>query len=94
MPLVTFLYGLWEIEMNVKNRFYYNLKILEELIRLINKEPELRFIQALWALNLITRDKDMVIEDKFYEEPWDTLERIERFNDEKNKTSKKSKEDV
>ena len=67
----------------MKNRFYYNLKILEKLIRLINKEPDLRFIQALWALGLITVDKNTLIEDKFYEEPWDTLERIERLKSEK-----------
>lgn len=66
------------------SRFSDNLKILEELIQLLNKEPDLRFIQALWALGLITRDKDMVIEDRFYEEPWDTLKRIERFKSEKN----------
>lgn len=65
------------------SRFSDNLKILEELIQLLNKEPDLRFIQALWALGLITRDKDMVIEDRFYEEPWDTLKRIERFKSEK-----------
>ena len=78
MLIVMYLCGLWEIEMSLKSRQHYNFKILDKLESLLEKEPDLRFIQALWALGLITRDKDMNIEDKFYEEPWDTLERIER----------------
>lgn len=56
----------------------YNLKILQKLFALIMNEPDLRFIQALWALKLVDRDEgSLSIKDRFYEEPEDTLKRIE-----------------
>ena len=56
----------------------YNLKILQKLFALIMNEPDLRFIQALWTLKLIEREKDSLdIKDRFYEEPEDTLKRME-----------------
>lgn len=57
-----------------------NLKILQKLFALIMEEPDLRFIQALWALRLIDRDYSLNIIDRFYEEPEDTLVRIKRYN--------------
>lgn len=56
----------------------YNLKILQKLFALIMNEPDLRFVQALWALKLIDREKDSLdIKDRFYEESEDTLKRME-----------------
>lgn len=35
---------------------------------------DVRYIQALWALDIIDRDYSMVV-DRFYEEPVDTIRR-------------------
>lgn len=57
-----------------------NQKLLEILKETLENNPELRFIQALWALNLIDMHSmgniasDIV--DRFYEESSTTLERI------------------
>ena len=53
-----------------------NRKILELLSNEIEKYPDIRFIQALWALDIINMNDDRVIEDRFYEEPEKTLEKI------------------
>lgn len=64
--------------MKVNKRQKYNLKILQRLFTLIMDEPDLRFIQALWTLKLVDRENDSLnIKDRFYEEPEDTLRRIE-----------------
>lgn len=62
----------------------YNLKILQKLFTLIMEEPDLRFIQALWALGIIDRDENMNVKDRFHEEPEETLRRIrERLDNNK-----------
>lgn len=66
----------------MNKRQEYNLKILQKLFALIMEEPDLRFIQALWALRLIDRENDSLnIKDRFYEEPEETLKRIEKFEE-------------
>ena len=52
------------------NRQKCNLEILEELKKFLEKHPDMRFIQALWALNIVDK------EDRFYEEPEITLKKI------------------
>ena len=66
----------------MNKRQEYNLKIIQKIFALIMEEPDLRFIQALWALGIIDRDEESTfILDRFYEEPEDTLKKIEsRFN--------------
>lgn len=58
--------------MNTENRAKYNKECLEHLTKYIEAHPELRFIQALWALNIVDR------EDRFHEEPSVTLEKIKK----------------
>ena len=62
------------------NRQEANLKLLEILRKTLEKNPDLRFIQALWALKIIDIDSmDNIsgqIVDRFYEEPFETLKRI------------------
>ena len=53
-----------------------NQKLLEILKETLENNPELRFIQALWALNLIDVHSMGNIVDRFYEESSTTLERI------------------
>lgn len=48
----------------------YNLQILEEMKKFLEKQPDMRFIQALWALNIVDK------EDRFYEEPEITLAKV------------------
>lgn len=52
------------------DRSKYNLEILEEVKKFLEKQPDMRFIQALWALNIVDK------EDRFYEEPQVTLEKV------------------
>ena len=56
--------------LNWTDRGKYNKECLRLLEAYLNKCPELRFIQALWALDIVNR------EDRFYEEPDVTLEKI------------------
>lgn len=56
--------------MNIKDRDKYNKECLNKLNEFLEANPEVRFIQALWALNIIDK------EDRFYEEPKETLIRI------------------
>ena len=58
-----------------KNRQINNKKLIELISDYVDKHPEMRFIQALWALKIIDRGEVGII-DRFYEEPDDTLKRI------------------
>ena len=60
-----------------------NKKLLELLRETLCKNPELRFIQALWSLKIIDSKVEkgagheiIVPVDRFYEEPSETLKRI------------------
>lgn len=65
----------------MNKRQEYNLKIIQKIFALVMEEPDLRFIQALWALGVIDRENSSLdIKDRFYEEPEDTLERMEKLN--------------
>ena len=57
--------------MNIKERNKYNTECMNKLLKFLEENPDLRFIQALWALNIISN------EDRFYEEPDVTLEKIQ-----------------
>lgn len=67
------------------NRKEGNEKLLQLLKDYLEANPDIRFIQALWNLNIID---DKIIEgnghdivvlvDRFYEEPDETLKRISR----------------
>ena len=50
------------------NRQENNSAIVDILHQIVNYNPQLRFCQILYIIGLT--------EDKFYEEPWDTLKRI------------------
>lgn len=71
------------VKFKIMNRIEANNKLLEILKETLCKNPELRFIQALWNLKIID-DKiiegnghDIVVPvDRFYEEPAETLKRI------------------
>lgn len=65
-----------------------NLLINEVIQLFLETYPELRYIQALFALGIIDQEPDLerdtaLIVDRFYEEPIDTLkrcrERITKF---------------
>lgn len=60
----------------MKERQLFNLQIIQEILSMVLDEPDLRFIQILWALGLTDRDENMNIKDRFYEEPEETLKRI------------------
>lgn len=73
----------------------YNLEIAYELLDYLLENPELRFIQALWALGIVNGA------DKFHEPSKKTLERVNlrkniekerRQNAEPPKTSEKGEE--
>ena len=57
-------------KMELENRQKYNKEILEILSEFIEEHPEMRFIQALWALDIVS------LEDRFYEEPSKTLDKV------------------
>jgi len=54
------------------NRKKYNFTILKKLEEFLKGHPDFRFIQALWALNIVDR------EDRFYEEPDKTLDKVKK----------------
>lgn len=58
------------------NRIEANIKLLEILKETLCKNPDLRFIQALWGLKIIDYDNNGDIIDRFYEESSETLKRI------------------
>ena len=58
-----------------------NQKIISKIMRYIDKHPDQRFIQALQNLGIISGYTDkmlqrFVIDDRFYEESEDTLEKM------------------
>lgn len=62
------------------NRQEANKKILEIVTSAVENNPDLRFIQILWNLNIIDSkkfgDEKIIVIDRFYEEPEETLKRI------------------
>ena len=60
------------------NRQKYNLAILNKLEEFLKEHPDFRFIQALWALDIIDRDENNLIIDRFYEEPDKTLDKVNK----------------
>lgn len=65
------------IKKQLESRAEYNKKILELISALIEKQPELRFCQILWSLQIIEKDVSSgEIVDNFYEEPIDTFAKI------------------
>ena len=54
------------------NRYKNNLEILKRLDTFLHEYPEMRFIQALWALNIVDNS------DRFYEESSDTLKKMRK----------------
>lgn len=65
------------------NRKEENKKLLKILEDYLESNPDIRFIQALWALGIIDREvtdssgfETSFIIDRFYEEPNKTLERV------------------
>lgn len=70
--------------LNEEERYKYNKQLLSELTNYIETHRDVRFIQALWALNIINAQVDkqtatLLIEDRFYEEPNETLRRVKDF---------------
>lgn len=55
-----------------KDRQSYNFLILKIIEEEIEKNPDLRFIQLLWKLKIITR------EDCFYEESSETYKKLKK----------------
>ena len=78
----------------MKERQLYNLQIINELMNYLLKHPEMRFIQALWAVGIIDRDGALTIRDRFYEEPDETLKKLQGIVNEEYKTPKESEETV
>jgi len=54
----------------INERSYYNAKILHILKLIINKNPNMRFNQILWKLNIENG------EDRFYEESRITYKKV------------------
>lgn len=65
-----------EINAIIEKRQIYNRKILELVSVMIEKHPELRFCQILWALEIINKQENGEIIDNFYEESYETFSRI------------------
>ena len=69
--------------MNIADRIKANQRLLEILKETLCKNPDLRFIQALWALKIIDskvedgEGLDIIVPvDRLYEESLETLKRI------------------
>lgn len=60
-----------------KKRQEANREIVKRITEVIEKHPEQRFVQILWGLGIISSNVDGEILDRFYEEPWITLTRVE-----------------
>lgn len=56
----------------IKSRYQYNCAIIFKLSQLVEKYPELRFIQLLQAIGIVDADG----RDRFYEESVDTWKGI------------------
>ena len=54
------------------DRYINNLEILKRLDTFLHENPEMRFIQALWALNIVDNS------DRFYEESSYTLKKMRK----------------
>ena len=74
------------------NRQKYNLEILNKLQEFLKKHPDFRFIQALWALDIIDRDENNLIIDRFYEEPDKTLGKVSKSLEDFSLREKREKE--
>ena len=61
---------------NISKRKSANEEILSILKDYLEHHPEIRFVQALWNLNIMRVNDNYIIVDDFYEEPTDTLKRI------------------
>ena len=63
-----------------------NLKIIKELTKIIENNPDWRFQQTLWNCGIISRnynDQDeLEIEDKFYENSKITLNALQKYSSE------------
>lgn len=61
-----------------------NLRIIEELTKIIKNNPNWRFQQMLWNCGIISRnynDQDeLEIEDKFYENSEITLSTLQKYS--------------
>lgn len=57
-------------------RYKYNKQILDRLGRYIETHKDMRFEQILFALGVLNPKNTELIQDMFYEEPWDTYNRI------------------
>lgn len=61
-----------DIEYKIKHRQEYNYKCLDKLKEFIEKYPDWRFTQIIFNVGLA--------EDRFYEEPNETLKTLENLN--------------
>lgn len=68
----------------IRHRFRDNMAILTILEAYLRKHPEMRFIQLLWALDIINKNINKDVTDKFM-----TAEIEDRFHEESNITLKK-----
>ena len=54
--------------------------ILEKILSYIKTNPNIRFIQALWNLGIITAENSitggLIIEDRYHEESFTTINRM------------------
>lgn len=64
------------IRKSINKRYLDNQKILEKLSLYLEQNQDIRFIQALWNLKIITSDNDNKVEDRYNEEPSNTLKRV------------------
>ena len=70
------------LTMNKKIEFREKCNFLLDNVINLNRSihPELRYIQNLWTLNIIDKvknqDMNEIVIDRFYEEPYDTVQRI------------------
>ena len=76
VPLWFMQKAINEMLYDIKNRNKFNLEIMHTLNGYLLKHPEIRFIQALWNLGLVTRDENLNIEDRFYEESEETYKKL------------------
>ena len=60
------------------DRQKYNLAILNKIEGFLKEHPNFCFIQALWALDIIDKDENNLIIDRFYEEPNITLDKVNK----------------
>ena len=73
-----------------RQRYENNKQILEILKNNIEENKNLRFVQILWMLNIVDNT------DRFYEEPWVTIKRINNTIERNNKIKENinSKENI